>query len=109
MTDNLCGKCEKLPGGGFKLSSTNGLRFGGASFDDNQIGLGSYQARNICMLAKYGNKVKSLIPSSLPNIFYAIARAAAFLVLDSLFSLAHLGPGFRSNFLSSDLFLHVLN
>jgi len=32
-----------------------GLRFDGYSFDDNQIGTGSYQAMNICILAKYGN------------------------------------------------------
>eukprot|EP00961_Rhodomonas_salina_P177836 2398145-Rhodomonas_salina.1 len=39
------------------LSETKaGLRFNGASFDDNQNGKGSYQAMNICTLAKYGNK-----------------------------------------------------
>jgi hypothetical protein len=58
ITDNLCGKCTKLAGGGFKLYSRHGLRFNGASFDDNQNGVGSYQAQNICMLAKYGNKGK---------------------------------------------------
>jgi len=58
IKDNLCGKCTKLAGGGFKLYSRNGLRFNGASFDDNQNGKGTYQAQNICMLAKYGNKGK---------------------------------------------------
>ena len=56
VTDNLCGKCTALSGGGFRLEEPKmGLRFGGASFDDNQIGKGSYQAMNICSLAKYGN------------------------------------------------------
>jgi hypothetical protein len=32
-----------------------GLRFQGASFDDNEIATGSYQAMNVCILAKYGN------------------------------------------------------
>ena len=56
ITDNLCGQCTKLSDGGFKLYSQRGLRFNGASFDDNQNGVGTYQAQNICMLAKYGNK-----------------------------------------------------
>ena len=56
VTDNLCGKCEK-DGAGFKLVNKIGLRWGGKSFDDNQIGKGSIQAQNICILAKYGNKV----------------------------------------------------
>ena len=56
VTDNLCGKCEK-DGAGFKLVNEIGLRWGGKSFDDNQIGKGSIQAQNICILAKYGNKV----------------------------------------------------
>jgi len=56
VKDNLCGKCTALPGGGFELSESKaGLRFAGASFDDNQIGTGSYQAMNICSLARYGN------------------------------------------------------
>lgn len=56
VLDNLCGKCTALPGGGFKLEELKaGLRYAGASFDDNQIGLGSYQAMNICSLARYGN------------------------------------------------------
>lgn len=58
IKENLCGKCTKLSGGGFKLYDRHGLRFNGASFDDNQNGVGSYQAQNICMLAKYGNKGK---------------------------------------------------
>lgn len=56
ITDNLCGQCTQLPDGGFKLYNKHGLRFNGASFDDNQNGVGTYQAQNICMLAKYGNK-----------------------------------------------------
>ena len=56
VADNLCGKCTRLPGGGFRLEETKyGLRYAGASFDDNQIGRGSYQAMNICSLARYGN------------------------------------------------------
>jgi hypothetical protein len=56
VTDNLCGKCEALPNGGFKLSETKqGLRYAGASFDDNNVQAGSYQAGNICILARYGN------------------------------------------------------
>eukprot|EP00961_Rhodomonas_salina_P097042 1305450-Rhodomonas_salina.1 len=40
IKDNMCGKCEKTAGG-FKLSEPKmGLRFNGASFDDNQIGTG---------------------------------------------------------------------
>jgi len=58
IKDNLCGKCTALPGGGVKLYSRHGLRFNGASFDDNQNGAGTYQAQNICILAKYGNKGK---------------------------------------------------
>ena len=58
IKDNLCGECTTLPNGGFKLYSKHGLRFNGLSFDDNQHGKGSYQAQNICMLAKYGNKGK---------------------------------------------------
>ena len=61
VKDNLCGECEALPGGGFKLSEGKmGLRFAGASFDDNEIGTGSYQAMNICSLARYGNGGKIL-------------------------------------------------
>lgn len=56
VMDNMCGKCTALPGGGFQLEETSaGLRYAGASFDDNQIGTGSYQAMNICILARYGN------------------------------------------------------
>jgi len=58
IKDNLCGTCTALAGGGVKLSNVRGLRFNGASFDDNQNGKGTYQAQNICMLAKYGNKGK---------------------------------------------------
>jgi hypothetical protein len=56
IQDNLCGTCTALSDGGVKLSNVYGLRFNGASFDDNQNGVGSYQAQNICLLAKYGNK-----------------------------------------------------
>jgi hypothetical protein len=42
--------------GGFKLENAVGLRFNGMSFDDNQNGKGSYQAQNVCLLARYGNK-----------------------------------------------------
>jgi hypothetical protein len=38
IKDNLCGQCTALPGGGVKLYSRHGLRFNGASFDDNQNG-----------------------------------------------------------------------
>ena len=56
VKDNLCGTCHKTPDG-FKLKNTvAGLRYAGYSFDDNHIGRGSYQARNICILAKFGNK-----------------------------------------------------
>jgi len=55
IVDNQCGKCTALPNGGVRIENSHGLRFNGASYDDNQIGKGSYQARNICMLAKYGN------------------------------------------------------
>ena len=56
IMDNLCGECTALPGGGFQLKESKaGLRFAGASFDDNQNGKGTYQAMNICSLARYGN------------------------------------------------------
>lgn len=55
IKDNLCGSCTKISGG-FKLENTAGLRFEGFSFDDNQNGAGSIQARNVCLLARYGNK-----------------------------------------------------
>jgi len=55
VKDNLCGKCTKTAEG-FKLTNTDaGLRFAGYSFDDNEIGIKSVQARNICILARYGN------------------------------------------------------
>jgi len=57
VTDNLCGKCKK-DGSGWKLVNGRGLRWGGKSFDDNQVGKGSIQAQNICILAAYGNKGK---------------------------------------------------
>jgi len=58
ITDNLCGKCTKTATG-FKLENTDaGLRYEGKSFDDNNIGKGTTQAKNICILAKYGNKPK---------------------------------------------------
>ena len=40
---------------GFKLSNSMGLKFKCKSFDDNNHGAGSFQARNVCLLAKYGN------------------------------------------------------
>jgi len=55
IKDNMCGTCTALPGGGIRLENSHGIRFDGASFDDNQIGKGSYQAMNICTLARYGN------------------------------------------------------
>ncbi len=78
VKDNLCGKCTKYGTSGFKLEESKaGLRFNGASFDDNQIGAsfvrsvwcpgvfvhtafgiagkGTMQAKNICILAKFGN------------------------------------------------------
>lgn len=48
--------CDGAGIGGVKLSNVYGLRFNGASFDENQNGVVSYQAQNICLLAKYGNK-----------------------------------------------------
>eukprot|EP00277_Geminigera_cryophila_P044913 CAMPEP_0173066302 /NCGR_PEP_ID=MMETSP1102-20130122/6127_1 /TAXON_ID=49646 /ORGANISM="Geminigera sp., Strain Caron Lab Isolate" /LENGTH=663 /DNA_ID=CAMNT_0013933727 /DNA_START=8 /DNA_END=1995 /DNA_ORIENTATION=+ len=41
---------------GFKLTNSLGLQFNGKSFDDNNYGAGSYQARNVCLLARYGNQ-----------------------------------------------------
>jgi hypothetical protein len=39
VTDNLCGECSKWGNGGFTLKESKmGLRFRGASFDDNEIG-----------------------------------------------------------------------
>ena len=56
VKDNLCGKCTKTADG-FKLTNTDaGLRFAGYSFDDQEIGRGSIQAQNVCILARYGNK-----------------------------------------------------
>ena len=55
IKDNQCATCTALPNGGVRLENEKGLRFNGASYDDNEIGKGSYQAMNICMLAKYGN------------------------------------------------------
>jgi hypothetical protein len=59
----MCGKCIKTATG-FKLENVKaGLRWGpkgdtvdGKSFDDNMNGKGTNQAKNICILAKYGNK-----------------------------------------------------
>jgi len=56
VKDNLCGTCEKTPDGYRLVNREVGLRFAGASFDDNQIGKRSVQARNICILSRYGNK-----------------------------------------------------
>jgi len=53
-----------------------GLRFKGASFDDNQIGTGSYQAMNICILAKYGNGGTTTDPPT-PNCGGKSLRGAA--------------------------------
>ena len=47
---------------GFKLSRFNSiLRFGGFSWDDNNVDAGSNQPRNVCVLAMYGN-----LPASIP-------------------------------------------
>eukprot|EP00961_Rhodomonas_salina_P092795 1248869-Rhodomonas_salina.1 len=52
VKDNMCGECKSWGSGGFELrENAMGIRFNGASFDDNQIGKGSYQAMNICILA----------------------------------------------------------
>jgi len=56
ILDNMCGVCTDLGNGAFRIEAKEGLRFGGKSFDDNEIGKGTMQARNICALAKYGNK-----------------------------------------------------
>ena len=40
---------------GFKLTNSKGLQFAGKSWDDNNYGAGSFQARNVCLLARYGN------------------------------------------------------
>jgi hypothetical protein len=61
VSDNLCGQCEPLckrcgSKAGFMLSATDGLRFKGYSFDDNAVYVGSNMVRNMCMLARYGNK-----------------------------------------------------
>jgi hypothetical protein len=43
VKENLCGKCIKTADG-FKLVNEEvGLRYSGASFDDNNIGAGSNQ------------------------------------------------------------------
>jgi hypothetical protein len=55
VKDNLCGTCVSIPGG-FQLYNSRGLRFNGFTFDDNNKGQGSIQARNVCSLAKYGNQ-----------------------------------------------------
>ena len=63
IKENMCGKCIKTATG-FKLENIKaGLRWGpkgntvdGKSFDDNMNGKGTNQAKNICILAKYGNK-----------------------------------------------------
>ncbi len=46
--------CSQLAG--FMLYNGGGLRFNGLSFDDNQYGRDSYQAQNVCLLARYGNQ-----------------------------------------------------
>jgi len=56
ILENMCGVCTDLGNGAFRIEAKEGLRFGGKSFDDNEIGKGTMQARNICALAKYGNK-----------------------------------------------------
>jgi len=56
VKDNLCGKCEKTAAGYRLVNREAGLRFAGASFDDNNVGKGTVQARNICILSRYGNK-----------------------------------------------------
>jgi len=56
VKDNLCGKCQKTAIGYKLVNYEAGLRFAGASFDDNEVGKGTVQARNICILSRYGNK-----------------------------------------------------
>ncbi len=51
ITDNMCGMCDAWGNGGFKLSELNaGLRFEGASFDDNQIGTFSLLACRLVVI-----------------------------------------------------------
>ena len=60
VTDNLCGQCAPVcdrcdADVGFKLVNPEGLRFGAATFDASNLAKGSVQARNMCILARYGN------------------------------------------------------
>ncbi|KAJ1488109.1 hypothetical protein T484DRAFT_1784319 [Baffinella frigidus] len=56
VKDNLCGHCSDLGGGNFRLTNAQaGLRWGGNTFDDNNLHTGSQQVKNICTLAKFGN------------------------------------------------------
>ena len=50
----LCESCDSLSG--FMLVNEDGLRYDNLAFDDHNYGAGSTQAKNVCMLAKYGNK-----------------------------------------------------
>jgi hypothetical protein len=50
----LCDSCDSLAG--FMLVNEDGLRYNDLAFDDHNYGPGSTQAKNVCMLARYGNK-----------------------------------------------------
>ena len=41
---------------GFMLYNSGGIHFNGLSFDDNKSGKDSFQAQNVCLLARYGNQ-----------------------------------------------------
>jgi len=64
IADNLAGKCEPVCGTdrcldkevGFLLKNPFGLRFGELSFDTARMSAGQNYPRNLCALARYGNK-----------------------------------------------------
>jgi len=49
----LCENCDSLSG--FMLVNDDGLRYKDMGFDDKNIDAGSTQAKNLCMLARYGS------------------------------------------------------
>ena len=55
----LCETCDSLSG--FMLVNEDGLRYKDMGFDDTNTGEGSTQAKNVCMLARYGNKGKMTV------------------------------------------------
>lgn len=55
----LCESCDSMAG--FMLVNDDGLRYKDKAFDDNNYGAGSTQAKNVCMLARYGNKGKMTV------------------------------------------------